>query len=138
MDLKVLQRNSDTTMDFTTGDSAIKVAGINKLVQQVVKIMLTTPGTDQWDLGVGGGIKSIVANISGSDDAQEAKAKIAVAVMGTERYLIDEQMGYNISNEEKLRSLSLDRVEFNEKDSSWVIRVKLLNMAGDMTLLTID
>lgn len=130
MDIKITSVNSDGELSLSTGLSPQKATGLSKIVQQVVKVLLTTPGTDLWNPGMGGGLTKIISRSTSYENIGTINGQIAVAVMNTERFLLDEQIGLEIDDDSKLKSIKLVSITYDRGLDRWNIALSLKNVSG--------
>ena len=83
IDIKITRLGTDNSISLATGNSPFKVSGINKLIQQIVKMILTTPGTDMWNPGIGAGVKRILTMNSSNENAKFVCGQIAISIKDT-------------------------------------------------------
>lgn len=134
-DLKVLSTAALTKTDATVVLGLTKpsrtIAGIDRLIQSFLLVLLTTPGSDIFSPSSGGGAMSIVGRNTTKDGVGVA-ADLAQAIEKTKQEILRLQSsGMVIPPSEKLLSCSLDAVEFNPDSSVLGARVLLQNMLGD-------
>ena len=112
------------------------VSGVQKLVQNVVIMIMTTPGSDKDDPEVGGGLVRLfrvpldMAEVGGiQNDLQMAMSRI-------EDLILDNQEGESLPSDERLQSLGVSEVSLNEATLEWLLVVELVTEAG--TTLNLD
>ena len=130
MDIKITSINDENEISLATGTSPQKAIGLAKLIQQVVKVLLTTPGTDIWNPGMGGGLKKIISRSTSYENVGTINGEIAVAVMNTERFLLDEQIGLGLDDNSKLKSLSIVSIIYDRTFDRWSIILSLETVSG--------
>ena len=127
--------------EYTGGDQARlvfgptknvrKVAGLQKLVQQITKTLLTTSGTNKFDLGYGGDLLRELGTAFDPEAASRINAAVARAVATTEESMIVSQVGERgLSADERLLRLTLDAVVFDTALQEVRATVKLVTYAG--------
>jgi hypothetical protein len=138
-DIKTLFRQSDGEMIMTLGAIGENSTGIHELVQRVTNILLTDPGESLYNTGVGAGIKRITSSSGSSGSNAEAqKSQITAAVMDTETYIIKGQIGEALTDEEKLKSLTIARLLYNGTSREWIIDIIVETAAGTISVATIS
>lgn len=137
MDVKILSVDSDNEISLSSTSSFKITTGINAVIQQIVKVLLTTPGTDVWNRGMGGNIQSIVAKAASEDNIAVIQGEIAISVMNTERYLIDEQIGVDLDADSRLSSMKLKTVYFDRELSKWNVIIDVETESGKSELISI-
>jgi hypothetical protein len=133
LDLKILKREDNNEISLSSGVSATKSVGLGKLAQQVIKILLTSPGTDIWYMGIGGGLTKITSRIPIPETLKTIYSEIAISVKDTERYIMQEQIGQPLTNEETLKALDLISCEYDDKNNAYLITISILNMSNNVT-----
>lgn len=98
------------------------VSGIDLLIQVVVLALFTSPNTDILDPQEGGGLNELISmNIDGNDTS-ELYAEIARRVSSAQDQVILNQIGLDISSEEKLRRITIVSIEVGDPDE---VKLKL-------------
>ncbi len=116
---------------FTFGRRSNTVSGILKLVQMVVKMLLTSPGTDHFAVQTGTILRGLVKKGVTESSAQLLKMDIMVSIQDLERQIQDAQAGQPIPDDEILQELQISRVEFLPESSEWQIEISVLSQAGE-------
>lgn len=105
---------------FTRRPAAL--SGTQKLVQQVVRTLLTTQGSCRFEVGRGGNL------VSRLDSALEGGGDLAIilaqAVQSTEQYFLAKQRGVRFPPEERLRSLRFEGLEYGDVEATALIRLE--------------
>ncbi len=108
-----------------------QVTGLQKLVQHVVKIMLTSLGTNRFNVAEGG---DLVRGLSGDlslVDRSRVNTVLARAVETTQDQIIASQASERgLPAAERLLSLSLDRVTYFEAAAEVQAEVRLVTFTG--------
>lgn len=133
LDLKILKREDNNEISLSSGISATKTVGLGKLAQQVIKILLTSPGTDIWYMGIGGGLTKITSRIPTPETLKTIYSEVAISVKDTERYIMQEQIGQPLTNEETLKALDLITCEYDQANNAYLITISILNMSNNVT-----
>ena len=118
-------------VSFTWGVRTKPVTGILKLVQQVVKMMLTTPGSDQFFVDSGTIIPGLVQKGVSRSSVQLTKMDIMVSVQDLERQIQDIQANQSIPDEERLREIDIRRVEYLEISAEWQVDITVISHSGE-------
>jgi hypothetical protein len=119
------------SMSFTFGVRTNTVSGILKLVQMVVKLMLTTPGTDKFAIETGTIVQNLLKRGASANSAQLMKMEITVSLRDLERQINDIQGADSVPDDERLRELNIRRVEFLPASTEWIIEISILSEAGE-------
>ena len=137
-DLNVALRSSvltDTTsaaLDFEITNRLRDISGIQKLVQQIIKTMLSFSGSNRFDPSEGGGLLSM---LSRADLSEGGKSKIAAIVMqtvdDTAAFFLNAQAQSNLPASERLLSLQLNGLEFIPEQTEVKASIKVVSFAGE-------
>jgi len=105
--------------------SITPVQGISGVVQQFLKLFLTTPGTDLFNRSSGGGIKNM-AGITLNDPARQGIAvKLMVAAKKcTEEIRASQSICTSIPPEERLVDVAIGSVSFREESGDAEIELE--------------
>lgn len=107
------------------------VSGVEKLVQQVVKGLLSTSGSNRFSREEGGGLLSSLGSTISPNARGQVAAAVAQAVNITETNLISAQAGESsLGMNEKLLKLQLLGLDFIEAEMEVRAIVRLQTMAG--------
>ena len=137
VDIKITKLGANNSISLSSGNSPFKVAGINKLIQQIVKMLLTTPGTDMWNPGIGAGIKRVLSMNSSDDNAKFVCSQIAISIKDTEGYLLQEQLGETLTDDEALKALDLVRCYYDSANDRWQIILNVINRSDKSSVVNI-
>jgi len=137
IDIKILKKDTDGTLTMASGYSPFKVSGIDKLVQHVVKVLLTTPGSDLWNPGMGGGLQSIVSRNVHDQNSSTISGEIGIAVINTERYILQEQIGLNLTDDESLKELTMIKCYFDSSNSRWDVVLRLITKSNKINIFNL-
>lgn len=118
-------------VSLTWGKRSKKVTGVLKLVQTVIKLMLTTPGTDKQRPELGTPIQNLFRRGIGRSNVDTVKLDISIGIEDVARQIIDIQSESQIPASERLSSLNIARVEFSFTTNEWFIDVEVLSEAGE-------
>lgn len=106
------------------------VAGTAKLLQLVIKVLLTTPGSDIFNPQLGGGLRSVLG--TNFNDAVTAETRVRQAISNTEGQLraLHASMP-QLPDSEKLRSISVLSLDFSLDDSALYARIAVTSQDGN-------
>ena len=128
---------SKATLIYGTGSSKIKaVSGVQKIVQQITKILLTNIGSNRFAVEEGGNLLSNLGVATGSSVKDAVAIALSDAIKRTEAYILKKQIGLSMPSNERLLSLTLSSVIFDEFNSA-TARVSLRTFAGTTFTLPI-
>jgi hypothetical protein len=114
--------SNSSLFTFEVGSRPGTVSGINKVIFQYVKVLLTTPGSDSFDKQFGGGLQKIPGSTSRAPYAFLTKTALTLVNVANE--IRQRQFNLDIPNEEKLQSIEVLYIDFAKGDPS-SIEVKL-------------
>jgi hypothetical protein len=117
---------------FRIGKRPGKVRGILRLLQLFVKILLTSPGTDIFRPGSGGGILSKVGTTFGSEEGSNLVTDFVVSVTRTQRQIIAMQARDQRSpRDERLLSATVIGSQFDKTQGALYMRIRIISQAGE-------
>lgn len=73
--------NRRTYFEYMVGESPAKVMGTQKLIQQFVKLLMTTPGSDIFNPASGAGLQGFVGTNFSPDNANSVVAQVTFRVI---------------------------------------------------------
>mgnify|MGYP000547893606 CR=1 FL=1 len=111
------------------------LTGIAKLTQMVVMNLLTTPGLDPQDPSWGSGLASTMPKYFSDDALGEAEAAAAVALAKCKNDIISTQANVQLDPEERLDTLDLIEVTYNQDLLGWEVSAVLRSASGRITQL---
>lgn len=117
-------------LTFTWGKRSKHVIGILKLVQMIVKIILTTPGRDQFATQVGTAVPTLFRRGVSQSSVQLIKMDVMISLQDLERQIQDIQAAQAIPDDERLREIETRRVEYLATSNEWIIEISVLSEAG--------
>lgn len=127
------------------GDASVKlglttptrtISGIDRLVQSFLMVFLSTPGSDAFNRTSGGGALGLVGKTSDKVHSSIG-ADLAVAVDRAKQEITKAQAkNSRMPPEEKLLSVSLDNVKFDQGSTVVTARISIKNMLGEEALVT--
>lgn len=107
-----------------------RTVGIEGLLQLVAKTILTTPGTDSWSPWYGGGIIAYKNRGLTKARMKTITSDIVSIVKKSEENIRKAQTAINLSNDEKLRSLEVLSVDFDEGNLGIIAHVLVTAYSG--------
>lgn len=114
------------------------VTGIHNLAQYITKLLLTTQGTDQYDLNYGSGLLKILRDPQSLSDLQDIKAQMAMHIRDIKRQVIQTQTTQGLPPDERLRELVLTRSDFLEDQLKFEVDIQVVSEAGNARTLQLD
>lgn len=124
---------------FRISKSPGRVRGILRLVQLFLKILFTTPGTDIFRPGSGGGILRQVGETFGQSEGSNIVTDMVIAVNRTQRQLISMQSRDQRSpRDERLLSAKVLSSSFDKLQSAFYITVEIVSQAGRTAVTNLE
>ncbi len=97
----------------------------------IIKMILTTPGSDTFATQVGTVIPSLVKRGVTKSNSQTIKMDITVSLQDLERQIRDIQAAQPIPDDERLREIEIRNVDFLDTSNEWIIDISVLSEAGE-------
>lgn len=117
-----------SVLSFEFGAIPELMSGMTKVIAQFTKVMLTTPGTDTFDKGLGGGAQQFAGSTTKSPHTILAQA--AMLVTRTADQIKSRQLNSSLPNDEKLKSVEILSLDFSRGDSTSIdMKIRLSTYA---------
>jgi hypothetical protein len=116
---------------FTFGRRSNTVAGILKLVQMIVKMLLTTPGTDHFAVNTGTILQGLFRRGVSKSSVSLLKMDIMISIQDMERQILDIQAGLPTPDDERLKEIQIRGVQYLELSGEWQIQISVLSEGGE-------
>jgi len=113
---RVADRSSLFAYLFT--DNISSVSGEFKLVQQFVKVLLTTPGSDVFNKTLGGNLQNWVGQKVALSNPQGLVAKTVLNIINTGVYFAAQQAASTLPPEERLSDVQVLNISFDPSNPS--------------------
>lgn len=126
------QTTSTTSVSLGALTRPATVSGISALVQRVLKVLLTTPGTDVIGGGDGGGILSLIGSLS--PDRGTAAADISNSVKRVAEYMFSDPSVRSLPRSEQLGELNLLSVDWDRTSQRVSIQLEIMNVLGEKSV----
>lgn len=128
-----------STIRFLIGDEPKAVTGLRAMMQQFLKILFTTPGTDAFAKKVGGaGLKNIGKNFD-PGSTSSLTSDFAIAVRRAEQQMRALQSRQSrLPDDEKLLSAELLHVKFDVQSLSLIARIELISQSGIRAITNLE
>jgi phage baseplate assembly protein W len=108
-----------------------RVTGVQKLIQHIVKILLTNSGTNKFRLSEGGNLFRLLGFVLTEAGKSRIVSSLAQAVSSTEEQLtISQASASGLELDERLLSLTLGDVTFLEDTQEVLATIRLVTFAG--------
>tara|TARA_Y100000034_G_scaffold31466_2_gene38472 strand:- start:753 stop:1415 length:663 start_codon:yes stop_codon:yes gene_type:complete len=115
---------------FTPTLNVTRVRGIQKLVQQVLKSLLSNSGSNRFNKSEGGDVLRALGLTLDPNSKAQIAAVFTEAASRTEEQIISAQVGRSLPASERLLSFSFSRVSFNPESQQAVAYLSLITYAG--------
>lgn len=102
--------------------------GSTRMVQSFLKLLFTTPGRDIFLPGLGGGLLALVGSTNTPANLKAA-AKIAISTTQVQLVRVQAQ-DKRLATNERLKSATLLSAEFDPKNGTLAIRIRLKSVSG--------
>ena len=124
--------NRMTFFEYLLGQEMHTVSGTFKLVQQFIKLMMTTPGTDYFgDRGMGGNMQNWVGQKVNLRNPQGLVAKTVLNIITLGSKMQVQQILSNVPAEERLSDISVLNASLSPNDPSIMeLSIKLNTYSG--------
>ena len=140
-DLEVTEMDLVVTSSAVTSTSKVElvfaptknvgsVEGIQKLIQQVVKTLLSEKASNRFAPAEGGGLLNSLGGGMGADAGARLATAVQEAVTATSEHIIAAQTGSSVSLEERLLSLTMTGLSFNSSTQEVSATLRLITYAG--------
>lgn len=117
-----------TVISFESIPISTTTPSSSLLVQKVLKILLTTRGTDIFSPQLGGDLQTLVGSSQGQGSSVASYAKIYVQQAVSD--MIQAQASSSAPMEEKVQDIEVISAEYNEAETSLDLRIAIISMAG--------
>lgn len=119
-----------SVMEFKAGSHLRKVTGLLKIMQQFIKVMMTTPGSDIFHKTYGGGLLSVLSTNIDYDNSAPMIGQILTALSRTSKQIISAQSAKRLPADEKLKSVVLLDLKLSKQDLSIDLVLGFETLAG--------
>lgn len=120
---------SNTSMfTYELGNRLGTISGINKVIAQYLKVLMTTAGTDSFDKSLGGNLQKLPGSVSRAPYA--FLTKVALTLTNVANDIRQRQFNLAMPNEEKLQSVEVLYIDFVKGDpTSLDVKIKVNTLA---------
>jgi phage baseplate assembly protein W len=132
MDIQLIQIDQYTRR-VSLKLSPKSVKGLTKLVQIVVLSLLNTPGKDILDPERGSGIPSMIGMNLDPNDLNEVLSEVSRRVRVTELEITKDQIGKELSSDEKLKEVKIMSVAPGTNLGDVFIKIRVINELGQQS-----
>jgi hypothetical protein len=119
-----------SVMEFVAGSHLRKVTGLLKAMQQFIKVMMTSPGTDIFHKTYGGGLLSTLSTNLDYENSAPMIGQILASLSRTSKQIISSQASKRLPADEKLKSVVLLDLKLSKQDLSVDLVLGFETMAG--------
>lgn len=106
------------------------VSGVDKVAQKVVKVLLTTPGTDIRNPELGAGLRDVIGRPF--TNFGELSAEVALTIRAAEEQIKQVESASRLQDSDKLGTISVTRITPLHKDGI-SIDIEITNKLGDIS-----
>ena len=124
-----LTDTNNARLIFNPSERVVSSEGVQKLIQQIVKIILSSAGSNRYALAEGGDLLRSLGSVDNSSDVSYFIASIEDAVERTKQYIVEQQLGQNVPSDERLLSLFVDNYT-QTADGYLEVNLSLKTLAG--------
>lgn len=122
-----------TLVNLTVGNKVRKTKGITRLMQNFLRILLRSPGSNIFSPRSGGGLMTRV----GKNISQQTAADVVIAINSTKTYIVGVQTASRvIPPSERLLSADITNVHESPDNTSVSVTILLKNHAGQNAAAT--
>jgi len=138
-DIRFIEYDSLTKeFRFDWNSSTTDIKGRDKLVQDIVKRILTEKGSNSFNTEYGENFYNLFGTINPGRE-QEVKESLPVLLKNMEESVISQQsLDDTLTSSEKLLSLKLNKVELDTISGAWVIDIVIQTEDRVKSFFTID
>lgn len=128
---RTMTLSSSSLLRFRIGNTPHATSGLMRLVQLFTKVLLSDPGSDTFNRGLGGGLlQGIGSNISDAEGAGvRANATLAVNRTAKQIIMVQSRDG-TLARDERLLTARVAGVTFSRASASLFISVDVISQAG--------
>ena len=125
-----LTSNKKVKLTFSPTMKIKSVSGTQKLIQQIIKILISHRASNRFSKKEGGNLLKSLGNISPEAEGSVVAASVVESLDAVEEFITEKQLGVSIPPDEKLVSLEANRFIPSE-DGSLSVIIRLRTLAGD-------
>lgn len=130
--------NASKEFRFDWSSSTTDIKGRDKLIQDIVKRILTARGSNVFNPEYGENFYDLFGTMDPSKE-QEVRESFPVLLKSMEEDIIAEQsLDDTLTSSEKLLSLKLNKINFDGLSGSWVIDIAVQTQDRVKSFFTID
>lgn len=127
----------DASISFQLNNPLERISGIDRLIQNYLMVLMTTPGSDVFDKSSGGGAQALIGRPT-DRYGKGVSADLASSLERTKTEIIKKQSkGTSIPLSEKLLNATLDQIVFDSSVGRLTAIVTIQNMLGDQAEISV-
>ncbi len=107
-----------------------RVRGITKAIQQFVKLLLTTPGSDIFHKAQGAGLGRVVGARMGRKELEAQVGLLTDSINRTSKQMVTSQLRQFMPDDERLKKVTVLKVRFDPNQAEFSVRLVFETMAG--------
>ena len=130
--------SSSTTfeLDVALTDKARQISGVERVIQKLTKVLLTTPFSDARAPNLGGGLQAILTRATSIDESSVA-GDLAIVLERTVQQIQTQERDLTIPDSEKLGSARILDVSYNAGEGL-VASYEVTNLLGETSVTGIS
>ena len=125
-----------TQVVLGTTDVVLKSTGLSALVQRVIKILLTTPGTNAANVDEGAGILSLLG--TNSADLGGLTSSISSLIDGVQAYILEDPNYFKLPQSERLSQIEIETLLWDREAQTVRLAVRISAQDGNSTVSRIE
>lgn len=133
IDLPLIKYKPDlesTIVQYNENDAPVE--GRQILLNKIVKLFMTRQGSLVWDTQWGNSFYDLITQPSAGND-EVVKQTIPLMIKSLEDIILEQQQGETLDDEERLVSLTLDNLVWDDILKSWHIQLNVLTADNSQT-----
>ena len=125
-----------TQVVLGTTDVVLKSTGLSALVQRVIKILLTTPGTNVANVDEGAGILTLLG--TNSADLGGLTSSISSLIDGVQAYILEDPSYFKLPQSEQLSQIDIETLLWDRETQTVRLAIRISAQDGNSTVSRIE
>ena len=125
-----------TSVQLGMFDRPQKISGFSKLIQRVIKVLLTTQGTNTIEPTEGGSLQSLIG--SNVRDAGTLTADVSARIEGVEEYFLTDPNYTRLPDSEKLRSIEISELTWDKESQTIRLDLRITAADGNVNITRVE
>jgi hypothetical protein len=136
---KRLTLTKRSVLSFRIGRTPGRVSGLYKLIQQFLKVLFTTPGSDIFNQSMGGGALKSIGKTYGGDQGGSIVSDFILAVNQTARQITARQArDTSLAVSERLLTARVLSSNFDKTQGALFVSVEIQSQAGQAAVINAE